>query len=344
MTPANSASASIHPRPAAQALPASMRAVVQPAYGGPDVLRIEEVARPVAGDDEVLVRVHAASVCKGDVFLLTGKPYLLRLMFGLRRPGRRVPGQEVAGVVEAVGPRVTGFAPGDAVFGQVTQGFAEYVAAPAQQLAAIPTGTSFAEAAALPVSGMTALQGLRDAGKLQAGQRALIVGASGGVGTMAVQIARALGAEVTAVCSRRHVEKVRSIGADRVVDYTREDYVARPERYDVVLDLVGDRPLAACRSLLTPTGVYVASAGGGSEWFGPMFRLAALSVRNMLPGPRMTSLMAAPRRADLEFLASLVAAGALRPVIERQYPLAEAAAALGHVAEGHTQGKVVIAV
>ncbi|MCY0988067.1 NAD(P)-dependent alcohol dehydrogenase [Nannocystis sp. ILAH1] len=344
MTTTRSASAPIPSQTAVQALPATMRAVVQPAYGGPEVLRIEAVAVPVPGPGEVLVRVHAAAVCKGDVHLLTGKPYLLRLMFGLRRPSHGVAGQEVAGVVEATGAGVTAFAPGHAVFGQVKQGFAEYVCVPATQLAAMPTNASFAEAAALPVSGMTALQGLRDTGKLQAGQRALIVGASGGVGTMAVQIARAHGAEVTAVCSTRHGEKVRSLGADRVIDYTREDWSARPEQYDVVLDLVGDRPLAACRSRLTPTGVYVASAGEGGEWFGPMFRLVAMSLRNALPGPRMTSLMAAPRQADLQFLASLVEAGKLRPVIERQFALAEAAAALGHMAAGHTQGKVVIAV
>ncbi|PCC72938.1 NADPH:quinone reductase [Nannocystis exedens] len=344
MTTTIGASASIHLHTAVQAAPATMRAVVQRAYGGPEVLRLEEARRPAPGAGEVLVRVRAASVCKGDAHLLTGKPYLLRLMFGLRRPALGVAGQEVAGVVEATGPGVTALAPGDAVFGQVKQGFAEYVCAPADRLAAMPRGASFAEAAALPVSGMTALQGLRDAGELQAGQRALIVGASGGVGTMAVQIAKALGAEVTAVCSTRHGEKVRSIGADQVIDYTREDWAARPEQYDVVLDLIGDRPLAACRSRLTPTGVYVASAGAGGEWFGPMFRLAAMAIRNAFPGPRMTSLMAAPRQADLQFLASLVEAGTLRPVIERQYSLAETPAALGHVAAGHTQGKVVIAV
>ncbi|MDC0716816.1 NAD(P)-dependent alcohol dehydrogenase [Nannocystis bainbridge] len=327
-----------------QALPASMRAIVQSAYGGPEVLRLEEVARPEVGAGEVLVRVHAASVSRGDVHLLTGKPYLLRLMFGLRRPKQRVAGQNVAGVVAAVGPGVTAFAPGQRVFGLVQAGFAEYVRAPAERWAVMPAEASFAEAAALPDAGMTALQGLRDVGKLQAGQRALIVGASGGVGTMAVQVARALGAEVTAVCSTRHVQTVMSLGAARVIDYTREDYAALPERHDVVFDMIGDRSLAICRSLLTPTGVYVACAGGGGEWLGPMGRLTRMMLRNALPGPRMASLMTAPRQADLQLLAELVAAGKLRPVIEHTYALAETGAALGHVAAGHTQGKVVITV
>lgn len=323
----------------------TMRAIVQSAYGAPDVLRLEEVARPVVGEGDVLVRVHAASVCKGDVHLMTGKPYLLRLIFGLR-PNRRLTGQNIAGRVVAVGAKVTSLRPGDEVYGQVKLGgFAEYVCAPADALAPKPASLSFEEAAALPVSGTTALQGLRDVGRVQPGQRVLINGASGGVGLFAVQIAIALGAVVTAVCSTKHVEKLRSLGADRVVDYTREDFARIGAQHDVILDLVGNRTMADYRAALTPQGIYVSSAGSpGGNWIGPIVWMLKVALAGVVGSQRMTALMEKPRRDDLLALNALVEAGQLRPVIERRYPLAEAAAALRHVAEGHAQGTTVITI
>ncbi|PTL76939.1 NAD(P)-dependent alcohol dehydrogenase [Vitiosangium sp. GDMCC 1.1324] len=322
----------------------TMNAIVQPAYGSVEVLRFEQVERPAVGDGEVLVRVHAASVCKGDVHLLTGKPYLLRLMFGLSQPKRRIAGQNVAGTVEAVGSHVTAFKPGDEVYGQTPGGaFAEYVCASADMLAPKPANLTFEQAAAVPVSGMTALQGLRDAGQLKPGQKVLINGASGGVGTFAVQIAKALGAEVTAVCSTRHVDKVRAIGADRVIDYTREDFARGAERYDVMLDLVGNRPLADCRAVLKPEGVFVSSAGSpGGNWIGPIVWMLKVMLAGMFGRQKVALLMSTPRQEDLLFLRSLLEAGKVTPVIERQYALRETAAAVGHVAEGHAQGTTVI--
>ncbi len=323
----------------------TMKAIVQPAYGSPDVLHLGEVDRPEIGDDGVLVQVHAAAVCKGDVHLLTGKPYLLRLMgYGVRRPRQRVPGQDVAGRVAAVGKNVTTLRPGDAVYGQVRGGaFAEFVGAPADAFAPKPASLSFEEAAAVPDSGMTALQGLRDAGRLQAGQKVLINGASGGVGTFAVQIAKALGAEVTAVCSTRHVDRVRSIGADHVVDYAREDFVQRGGRHHLMLDLVGNRSLADCRRVLEPTGVYVSSTGApGGEWVGPFVWLAKVLLAGVFASQTMTPLMMQPRREDLVTLAELIDTGKVTPVIEHRYALSEATEALRHVAGGHAQGKTVI--
>ncbi|EPX64954.1 zinc-containing alcohol dehydrogenase / quinone oxidoreductase [Cystobacter fuscus DSM 2262] len=324
----------------------TMNAIVQPAYGSVEVLRFEEVERPELGDGEVRVRVHAAAVCQGDVHLLTGTPYLVRLVFGLLRPKRRIAGQEMAGTVEEVGPHVTALKPGDEVYGQVPGGaFAEYVCAPADLFAPKPANLTFEQAAAVPISGMTALQGLRDVGQLKPGQKVLINGASGGVGTFAVQIAKALGAEVTAVCSTRHVDKVRSLGADRVIDYTREDFTRGPERYDVMLDLVGNRPVSDCRAVLAPKGVFVSSAGSpGGNWIGPVVWILGVMLAGMFGSQRMTSLMARPRREDLLVLRSLIEAGKVTPVIEQRYALRETAAALSHVAEGHAQGKTVIVV
>jgi NADPH:quinone reductase-like Zn-dependent oxidoreductase len=323
----------------------SMSAIVQPGYGSADVLRYEEVERPAVGDDDVLVRVHAAAVCKGDVHLVTGKPYLMRLAFGLRRPRHRIAGQNLAGRVEAVGKNVTAFKPGDEVFGQVFGAFAEYVCAPADAIALKPTNLSFVEAAAVPDSALTALQGLRDVGRLQAGQRVLINGASGGVGTFAVQIAKALGAEVTAVCSTRHVEKVRSIGAEHVIDYTREDFVRRGEQYDVMLDLVGNRSLSECRSVLKPRGAFVSCAGSpGGNWIGPIVWMLKVAIVGAFSSQKMASFIERPRREDLMVLKSLIEAGKVTPVIERQFALRDAAEAVRHVAEGHAQGKTVITV
>lgn len=322
----------------------TMNAIVQPAYGSAAVLRFEQVERPALGDGEVLVRVHAASVNQGDVHLLTGTPYLLRLMFGLLRPKRRIAGQDMAGTVEAVGPNVTALKPGDEVYGQMPGGaFAEYVCAPADMFAPKPANLTFEQAAAVPIAAMTALQGLRDAGQLKPGQKVLINGASGGVGTFAVQIAKALGAEVTAVCSTRHVDKVRSLGADRVIDYTREDFTQGPARYDVMLDLVGNRAPADCRAVLEPKGVYVSSAGStGGNWIGPIVWMLRVMLAGMSGSQKMTSLMALPKKENLLFLRSLIEAGKVTPVIDRRYALRETAAAMGYVAEGHAQGKTVI--
>lgn len=322
-----------------------MQALIQPEYGSADILRLEEVETPVLGDDDVLVRVRAASVCRGDVHLLTGKPYLMRLGFGLRRPRHRIAGQNVAGTVEAVGRNVTALKPGDEVYGQVTCGFAEYVRARADELAPKPAGLTFEQAAAMPDSGMTALQALRDAGRLQAGQAVLINGASGGVGTFAVQIAKAMGAEVTAVCSTRHVDKVRSLGADEVIDYTRDDFARHTGRFDLMLDLVGNRSPAECKAVLKPTGTYVSCSGStGGQWIGPIVWIARVMLAGAFESRRMTPFLTRPRREDLIALNELVEAGSLAPVIERRYTLREAAEAVRHVAEGHAQGKSVITV
>jgi len=323
-----------------------MKAILQPAYGSADVLELADVDRPTIGDDDVLVRVHAAAVCKGDVHLLTGRPYAIRLGFGLRRPSRRIAGQDIAGTVEAVGKNVTTLAPGAEVFGQVTGGFAEYVAAPADRLAPKPSNLTFEQAAAVPDSGMTALQGLRDAGRLQPGQRVLINGASGGVGTSAVQIAKALGAEVTAVCSTRHVARVASLGADHVIDYTRDDFVRLGPVHDLMFDLVGNRPLRDCRAVLKPHGIYVSSSGsaGGDDWLGPIWWLLKVKLANAFVSQTTLALLARPKQADLLFLRSLVESGKLTPVIEHRFSLEDARAAVHHVAAGHAQGKTVIAV
>lgn len=329
----------------AQAPAGTMKGIVHPEYGSSAVLRHDVVARPAVGDDDVLVRVRAAAICKGDVHILTGTPYLLRLMgFGLRRPKHRLLGQNLAGQVEVVGKNVTTLRPGDEVFGQVDHGaFAEFVSAPADKFAPRPANLSFEQAAAVPVSGVTALQGLRDVGQLRPGQKVLINGASGGVGTFAVQIAKALGAEVTAVCSTRHVDKVRSLGADHVVDYTREDFARLGQRYDVMLDLVGNRSLADCKRVLNPSGVFVSSAGApGGKWLGPVLWLLKVVVVGAFSSQKMTSLLAKPGREDLLVLKELIEAGKVTPVIERRYALSEAAAAMQHVAGGHAQGNTVI--
>ncbi|GAB4560523.1 MAG: NAD(P)-dependent alcohol dehydrogenase [Haliangiales bacterium] len=323
----------------------TMSAIVHPAYGSPSVLRHTTVARATIGANEVLVRVHAAAVCRGDVHILTGKPYLIRAMgYGLVRPKHPILGQDIAGTVEAVGDQVSQFRPGDEVYGQVGHsGFAEYVAAPAERLAPKPTNLSFEQAAAVPDSGMTALQGLRDLGQLKRGQSVLINGASGGVGTFAVQIARALGARVTAVCSTRHIGKLRSIGADHVVDYTREDFTQLGERYDAIFDLVGNRRLSEYRRVLAPTGIYISSGGeSGGNWISPLVWLAKVALTDVFVSQRIKALLVQPRQDDLIALQGLIESGQIEPVIERQYPLSEAIDAVRHVAAGHAQGKTVI--
>lgn len=322
---------------------ATMRAVVHPRYGEPDVLSLEEVPRPTPGDEDVLVRVHAAGVSIGDHHVITGKPYVVRLtpFGGFPRPRNRVPGATMAGRVEAVGARVTAFRPGDEVYGQaVTGAFAESLVVPARLIAPKPTNLSFTEAAAVPWA-FAALQALRDAGGLKPGQKVLINGASGGVGTWAVQIARALGAEVTAVCSTRNVDMVRTLGAHTVIDYTRDDFVAGGARFDVFLDAVGNRSLSDCRKVLLPRGTYVACAGGDSStrW---ILRMAWMVLTGLFTSQKLAPFMASPNQKDLLVLKELIEAGKARPVIERCYPLTAIGDALRHVGEGHVRGQIVV--
>jgi NADPH:quinone reductase-like Zn-dependent oxidoreductase len=322
----------------------TMHALVVPAYGTPDLLRYEEVSVPEVGDDEVLVQVRAASVCKGDTILLSGKPYLARLAFGLTRPKHRIAGQNVAGTVAALGKNVTGMELGDEVYGQTFGAFAEYAAVPSNAIAPKPAALSFEEAAAMPVSASTALEMVR-AADLHAGQSVLIIGASGGVGMFAVQIAKARGVMVTAVCSTRHVARVREAGADVVVDYTKEDFTARGERHDAIIDFVGDRALRDCQKALAPKGRYVYCGAARGNWLAPVVAMLEVVLfglfasQTMKPGPVVFA-----RTHHLLALNTLVDAGSLKPVIDRRYALRDAADAFRHVGEGHAQGTTVVTV
>lgn len=321
----------------------TMHAIVHRKYGPPDVLAYEEIARPVPGENDVLVRVHAAGASIGDHHIVTGKPHVIRpSVGGLFRPGKLVPGACMAGRVEAVGAKVTTLRPGDEVYGEATGAFAEYVVVPATQIAPKPRNLSFEEAAVTPWA-VTALQGLRDAGGLKAGQKVLINGASGGVGTWAVQIAKALGAHVTAVCSTRNVARMRALGADEVIDYTQADFVAGGACFDVMFDTVGNRSLSDCRSVLVPTGVFVSCSGGtsGTRW---LIRVASMLVVSRFTTQKLKPFIVSPNQKDLLVLKELVEAGKVKPVIERHYALSEVAAALRHVGEGHAQGQTVIRV
>ncbi len=321
----------------------TMRAVVHRRYGTPDVLTLGEVARPVPGEDEVLVRVQAAGASVGDHHIVTGKPYIIRLtpFGGFPHPRKRVPGMALAGQVEAVGAKVTAFRPGDAVYGEALGGaYADYVVVSARLIAPKPNNLSFEEAAAAPW-GVTPLQALRDLGRLRAGQRVLINGASGGVGTWAVQIAKALGARVTAVCSTRNLEMARALGADEVIDYTKQDFVEGGARFDLLLDTVGNRSVSDCRKVLTETGTFVSCSGGNSTWRW-LFRIGTLLVTSLFTRQRLKTFVVTPNQADLLALKTIIEAGKARPVIERRYPLSEVAAALNHVGEGHTRGQTVL--
>ncbi|MEU4442850.1 NAD(P)-dependent alcohol dehydrogenase [Actinosynnema sp. NPDC050801] len=322
-----------------------MKAIVQDRYGDPGVLEFREIDRPEPGERQVLVRVHAAGVNIADWFISTGTPYVVRLAgFGLRTPKRTTPGTDVAGVVEAVGGAVTRFKPGDEVFGEGRATFAEYACADEDQLAAKPAGMTFEEAAGLPLAGITAVQMLRDAARLSAGQRLLINGSSGGIGTYAVQIAKATGAEVTAVCGPTNVDLVRELGADHVVDYSREDFTRTTERYDAILDHVMNHPFAALLRLLTPTGVLMPNSGNGGRWLGGGRHRLKAEVIRPFTRRRMAPLLARTTRADLEELARLAESGQLRTVVGHTYPLSDAARAVEHVAAGHARGKVVVTV
>ena len=332
-------------RQAAEDRPASMRAVVQQRYGPPSVLRTTEVDLPLPGPGDVLVKVGAASVHPGDYFVMTGKPYVLRLVFGLRRPRHGIPGRDFAGVVAAVGKHVTAVRPGDEVFGWSTAGtLAEYACVPADHVAPVPVGTSLVEAAAVPTSALTALQAMRDVAKVRPGQTVLITGASGGVGSFAVQIAKALGAEVTGVCSTRNVDLVRSLGADHVVDYTRTDFTRAESRYDVILDNVEAQPLAAVRRALTPAGTLIPNSGRGGRWLGPLARIVRARVLSGFTRQHLKPFASVEKPRDLLTLADLLTTGQVTPVIDRTYPLEEAADALCHVGAGHTRGKVVVTI
>jgi NADPH:quinone reductase-like Zn-dependent oxidoreductase len=324
---------------------ATMRAVVQHRYGPPEVLELSEVEVPRPGRGEVLVRVGAASVHPGDYFIMTGEPYLVRLAFGLRRPRGGTPGMDLAGVVAGVGEDVTVLRPGDEVFGWATSGaLAEYACVPADNLVPLPAGLSAVEAAAVPTSAMTALQALRDIARVRPGQTVLITGASGGVGSFAVQIAKALGAGVTGVCSTRNVDLVRALGADHVIDYTRTDFTSAGKQYDVILDNVEAQPLEAVRRVLAPAGTLIPNSGRGGRWLGPLPRIAAARVLSGFTSQRLRPFTSLGKRKDLLALADLLTTGQIRPLIDRTYPLDDAADALRHVGAGHSRGKVVITV
>ncbi len=321
-----------------------MKAVVYTSYGSPDVLQLKEIEKPTSKDDEVLVKVHAASVNAADLHFLRGKPFLIRLMgFGLLRPKGKILGSDIAGRVEAVGRNVKQFQPGDEVFGDLFEcgrgGFAEYVCARENALALKPTNISFEEAAAVPMAAVTALHGLRDKGQIQQGQKVLINGASGGVGTFAVQIAKSFGAEVTGVCSTRNLDMVRSFGADQVIDYSREDFTKNGQRYDLILAANGYHLIFDYQRALSPKGTYVATGGSMPQLFQAMLLGPCIS---MTGSKKMGNLISKPNQKDLIFMKGLLETGKVKPVIERRYKLSEAAEALRYLEEGHAQGKVVI--
>jgi NADPH:quinone reductase-like Zn-dependent oxidoreductase len=322
----------------------TMRAVVRDRYGSPDVLALGEVGKPELTADRVLVRVRAASVNRSDWYELTGM-YLARPQNGLRRPKSRLVGGDFAGVVEAVGTDVTEFRPGDEVFGGRSGAFAEYVCARAVSVALKPARLSFEEAAAVPVAGLTALQGLRDKGRIQPGHRVLINGASGGVGTFAVQIAKALGGEVAAVCSTRNVDLVRSLGADRVVDYTREDFTRGGERYDLMFDNAGSRSWRECKRVLDPHATVVLVGGKmGNRLLGPLGHVIGTRLASSLGSRKAVFFVAKFNKPDMETLRELLENGKVTPVIDRQYALSEAAEAFRYIGEGHARAKVVVTV
>lgn len=319
----------------------TMHAAVRYRYGSSDVVQLAEVTRPEPGDDEVLVKVRAAGVDRGVWHLMTGLPYAGRLAFGLRRPKQPVLGIDMAGIVAAVGKNVTKFQPGDQVFGVANGTFAEYTVASGAKLARKPGKLSFEQAAAVPTSAMTALQAVRDHGRVQAGQNVLIIGASGGVGTFAVQLAKAFGARVTGVASGAKLDLVRSIGADRVIDYTREDF-AGGKKYDLILDIGGSRRISQLRRALTPKGTLVIVGGeGGGKWVGLGRQLRAMML-SPLVGQRLVMFITAQRASDLEVLTELIQAGKVVPAVERTYPLARATEAIRSLEDGRIRGKLVI--
>jgi|SRR5436309_732503 len=323
-----------------------MKAIVRYKYGGPDVLQLREIEKPVIKDDQVLVRVRATSINLGDWHFMRGRPYIIRMMgYGLLKPKLKssVPGGDLAGRVEAVGKNVTEFHPGDEVFGMSIRTFAEYVAVKDVGLVPKPANVTFEQAAAVPVAAITALQGLRDKGEIRPGREVLINGASGGVGTFGVQIAKALGAHVTGVCRTRNLDMVRSIGADKVIDYTQEDFTASGHRYDLILDVAGNHPWSECRRALTRDGILVLTGQSGRKEHSvlPFIKVAVV-------GPflrhRVRTFIAKRDKKDLNILREFLETGKIRPVIDGTYPLGEAAEAMRYVQEEHARGKVVLTV
>ena len=319
-----------------------MKAITQHRYGGPEVLELQDVEQPSIGPDEVLVRIHAASIHVGDWILMSGTPYVMRMATGLRTPKNEIPGSDIAGTVEAVGTSVTRFRPGDEVFGWCTGAFAEYASASEAQLQLKPANLTFEQAAAVGVSATTALQLLRDDARVQPGQKVLVNGASGGVGTFAVQIAKAFGAEVTGVCSTKNTDMVRSIGADHVIDYTREDFTKGTARYDLILDNVGNHSMAETRRALTPTGTLISNGGGHAG--GKLARTIRTMLVSMVVRQQAKPTLKTQNPDDLAVLKELVEAGRITPVIGATFPLSETAAAIDHVAAGHARGTAVITV
>jgi len=337
--------ASCEPPPSLASGTQPMKAIVSRCYGSPDVLELADIAKPTVADNEVLVRVHAASVNPLDWHYMRGSPYIMRMDSGVGRPKDVRVGVDFAGTVEAVGEKVTRFRAGDEVFGGRSGAFAEYVTvADDRAIVLKPPGITFEQAAAVPIAGVTALQALRDKGQIKARQKVLINGASGGVGTFAVQIAKAFGAEVTGVCSTRNLEMVRSLGADHVIDYTKEDFIESGERYDLIIDNVGNRSLLAYRHVLNPDGIFVIVGGTKGDWVGPF----ANAIKALLFAPFLDQefalFLASLNQEDLGILGDLMKAGNVTPVIDRRYPLNEAAAAMRYSEEGHARGKIIIAV
>jgi NADPH:quinone reductase-like Zn-dependent oxidoreductase len=328
--------------------PVKMKAIVYHEFGSPDVLRIEEVDKPVPNDNQLLIKVRAVSVNPLDWHFMEGTPYIGRpLAFGFLKPDVQRLGVDYAGTVEAVGKNVTGFKPGDEVYGNKFGAFAEYLVATDKALALKPANLTFEQAASLPVAAITALQALRDTGKIQSGQKVLINGASGGVGTFAVQIAKTFGAEVTGVCSGRNAELVRSLGADRVIDYTKEDFSKGAERYDLILDNVGNQPLSGFRRVLNPKGIYVMIGGGGVKddpWFGALVRPIKSVLLSKFIDQQMKPMLADMNRKDLTVLADLIQSGKVKPVIDKTYTFSQLPEAMRYLEEGHAKGKVVITV
>jgi NADPH:quinone reductase-like Zn-dependent oxidoreductase len=323
----------------------AMRAVIYCKYGGPEVLRVAIVEKPVPGDSQILVRVHAAAVNPLDWHYMRGTPYIGRIAMGLRKPSITRLGVDFAGVVESVGRHVTQFKPGDEVFGGRTGALAEYVTMDEDQAVVLkPANLTFEQAAAVPVAAVAALQGLRDEGRVRPEAKVLINGASGGVGTFAVQIAKAYGAEVTGVCSTRNVEMVRFIGADRVIDYTRNDFTKGAERYDVILDIVGNHSLLKLRRVLNPTGRYVMVGGPSGRWIDPLPRALNAYILDRFVSQDMGMFIADLSKKDLTVLSEMMEAGEVTPVIDRRYRLSEVPEAIRYLEAGHARGKVVVAI
>lgn len=322
-----------------------MKAITLYKYGGPEALQFEDIEKPIPADDEVLVEVKAASLNIADWHMMTGSPYLVRLMGGgFRRPKERGVGKDIAGVVEAVGSGISGFEPGDEVMGEINGSFAEYAVAKERWLVQKPTNLSFEQAAGIPLASLTALQGLRDHGKLQAGQKVLVNGASGSVGTCAVQIAKAMGAEVTAVCSTRNVDTARSIGADHVIDYTKQDFTKLDERYDVMIDIVGNRSPRECRDVLVANGTYVIIGGPKGRVLGPLPRMLRSMLTFMGRSQNMAWFVANVNQPDLEHLKGLAENGDLVSVVDRTYSLDQVPDAFRYLGEGHARGKLIVTI